>query len=658
MKSDFTLAFNEILETRALSREIVLEALEQALVSAYRRDASVGSSQQRIEAEITPDGQPRILVEKEVVDSVIDERTEVLLDKARVYDPDCELGDMVMAPVEKISSNFGRIAAQTAKQVILQRIREAERETLYNEFIEREGDLITGTVQSYSSGMVTLSLGRAEAIMPRNHQMQGERYRQHEKVRVYVVEVSKSPRGPQIVVSRAHKDMLRRLLEYEVPEIYNGLVEIKNIAREAGQRSKVAVAALQEGVDPVGACVGMRGMRIQNIIKELNNEKIDVIEWDTDPARFIAKSLSPARVSGVYLDENSAEQVRTAVVVVPENELSLAIGREGQNARLAAKLTGWRIDIKSVTEAAFESMASIDEVPLAGIRDGNEELIAEVERILEKKRTNRPVMPEEYTTITSFVDLAEKRRVDALRDQHQEQLARLEAVRPLIPEQSFNLPLDILELAPDITQALRGINNVGELMVRVLADEEGLAAVLQANGAGEDALEAIQYSLDDLVIPEIAASETAEESAEEEAVEEAELEAEVAEEEQVEAVAEPEEEAQRVSEVAEEVLDDEVPPAFPVPEEEEEEDGEPQSESDMIQARRRQATMTEPEYDDFAEGDLADEFEDEDEDDGRRGKKKKKKRVQLVYDEDIGEVVAKRRRKSSRRRNEFDDFEF
>lgn len=403
MKSDFTLAFNEILETRALSKEVVLEALEQALVSAYRRDANIGSNQQRIQAHIDPTGRPQIFVEKEVVTSIVDSRTEVLLDEAQKQDPDCKVGDMVMAPVTPTSASFGRIAAQTAKQVILQRIREAERDSLYDEFIDRQGDLVTGTVQSTAHGVVTLSLGRAEAIMPKQHQMPNERYKAHDKIRAYVAEVNKSTRGPQIIVSRAHKDMLRRLLEYEVPEIYNGQVEIKNIAREAGYRSKVAVAALQEGIDPVGACVGMRGMRIQNIIKELHDEKIDVIEWDPDPARFISKALSPARVSGVYLHED-IDQVRTALVVVPEDNLSLAIGREGQNARLAAKLTGWRIDIKSVTEAAIENVAAIGTAPLSIMKIKNRELVTEVERILEKKRTNRPVNPEEYTTPDQFCE--------------------------------------------------------------------------------------------------------------------------------------------------------------------------------------------------------------------------------------------------------------
>ncbi|NJL95016.1 MAG: transcription termination factor NusA [Anaerolineae bacterium] len=293
-KSDFTLAFNEIIETRALPKEKVLEALSQALVSAYRRDARVIEAQ-RVEADIDITGKPRLLVEKEVVLDVVNAQTEIALQDAREIDPSVQEGDMVMAPVTSLSQSFGRIAAQTAKQVILQHIREAERESLYNEYIDRVGELVIGTVQNLNAGGVTLDLGRAEAIMPAKERMPNERYKQHEKIRVYVVEVKKTNRGPQIIVSRSHKQMLRRLLEYEVPEIYNGQIEVKNIAREAGHRSKVAVYALQEGVDAVGACVGMRGMRIQNIVKELSDEKIDIIEWDPTLPNTL-RGRSPRRV--------------------------------------------------------------------------------------------------------------------------------------------------------------------------------------------------------------------------------------------------------------------------------------------------------------------------------------------------------------------------
>ncbi|MBI3362597.1 MAG: transcription termination/antitermination protein NusA [Chloroflexi bacterium] len=352
MKSEFTLAFNEIAERSKLKREEIIDALENALVSAYRRSVNA-STAQHVVAKVEPTtGAIVVWAEKEIVDAVQDVRTEVTLEEARLVDPEAALGGMVL--VESTPKDFGRIAAQTAKQVLLQRVREAERESQYKEYAEREGDIVNGTVQSVSANAITIGLGRTEAVLPRSQQVNGERYRPHDKIRAYILEVRKTSRGPQIIVSRSHRDVLRRLLEYEVPEIYSGAVEVKSIAREAGHRSKVAVAAVQEGVDPVGACVGMRGVRIQSIVNELHDEKIDVIEWNPDQNTFIAKSLSPARVSGVHLDDDPVDG-RTALVIVPDDQLSLAIGREGQNARLAAKLTGWRIDIKSLTEAARDA---------------------------------------------------------------------------------------------------------------------------------------------------------------------------------------------------------------------------------------------------------------------------------------------------------------
>ncbi len=296
------LAFNQICSERNLPKEVVLEALNTALVSAYRRDVNA-SSAQNITAVI--DGQTglaHIYAEKEVTDQVTDWRTEVTLDEARQVVPDAKIGDMIM--VESTPEGFGRIAAQTAKQVILQRIREAERDAQYNLYAEREGEIINGVVQSMGQMGITLNLGRTEALLPKKEQVPGERYQLHQRLRAYVVEVKKSTRGPQIVVSRSHKNMLRRLLELEVPEIYNGTVEIKSIAREAGARSKIAVAAIQPGIDPVGACVGMRGVRIQSIVSELGGEKIDVIEWNADPALYIQKALSPARVLTVHPEDD------------------------------------------------------------------------------------------------------------------------------------------------------------------------------------------------------------------------------------------------------------------------------------------------------------------------------------------------------------------
>jgi len=639
MKNDFTLAFNEIVDERALPREVVLEALSQALVSAYRRDAGVSSNQQ-VEASIDPTGQMRILLEKEVVEEVESEQTEVSLEEARQYHPDAQLGDLVMVPVQTRAS-FGRIAAQTAKQVILQRIREAERETLYSEFVEREGDLVTGTVQSVSGGTITLSLGRAEAVMPRKEQIPKERYRPHDKVRALLLEVKRNSRGPQIIVSRAHKNMLRRLLEYEVPEIYNGQVEIKNIAREAGHRAKVAVAALQEGVDPVGACVGMRGIRIQNIVKELSDEKIDVIEWNADPAIFIAKALSPARVSDMLLEEDF-DTGRTATVIVPDDQLSLAIGREGQNARLAAKLTGWRIDIKSVSESVLNAFDKLDEPPLNTLREEEPALIEEVTRIVEKKRANRPIPPEEFKTLTEFAKIAERRLLAVREEARSEKRSAMELVRAVVPEHAFQMELEELELDDDILRALGRIANVGELMMRMLSDEEGLQAMLRQGGAADDAMEAIRYALDDLVILR---PPTEEKEADQEAREE--VEAVTAEAELAEEVAEVAEVEAGLSQSEPESIfeEDAVLPAFVEPEPEPEPER-PAADRDM-KVRRKQKPARTPVYEEL-EPEL-DEIE--------RRRQSKKKRRQLVYDEERGEIIAKRRRKGSRQRGAWDDLE-
>lgn len=473
MSNELQIAFNEIAQMRALPSDIVLEALQSALVSAYRKDTGA-SAAQAIEAEIDPlTGRAKVYVEKEVVDDVFSESTEVTLERARFFNPEAEINDVVMVQVDNTTRSFGRIAAQTAKQVILQKIREAERNSLYDEFINREGDLITGTVQSTNMRKVTLSLGRAEAELLRKEQIPGERYRTHEKIRVYVVEVSKSPRGPQILVSRAHRNMLRRLLEYEVPEIYNGQVEIKNIAREAGHRSKVAVAALQDGIDPVGACVGMRGIRIQNIVKELHNEKIDVIEWNTDAVVFISKALSPARVTGVYLDDDPIEG-KTAVVLVPDDQLSLAIGREGQNARLAAKLTGWRIDIKSVAETVQNALDNLGSEPLSALTGSHADLIAESMRIMEKKQHDLAIMPEEYKSLGRFADAVEhllQEKRDAAREVY---MKKREAIRATLSPKLFELPLDVLAVSQAMLDILEPFENVGEVMLMSLTSEEAV----------------------------------------------------------------------------------------------------------------------------------------------------------------------------------------
>jgi transcription termination/antitermination protein NusA len=308
-----------------------------------------------------------VVCEKKVVETVLDPSAEIALPDALKLDRNAEIGSTVRD--ERQPADFGRIAAQTAKQVILQRIHEAERDAVYDFYHQKEGELITGTVQSvdYRSNAVTVTLSKkAEGILAAEDQLPNDRYRIGQSVRCLLAEVTKGTRGPQIRLSRTHRNMLRRLLEREIPEIYSGTVEVKSIAREPGQRSKVAVFASQPGVDPVGSCVGLRGTRIQNIVDELNGEKIDVVEWSSEVRNFISNALSPARPSDTILLEDG--DVRTAIVVVPDRQLSLAIGKEGQNARLAAKLTGWRIDIKSETEAATEGLSELKRQQLQAMK--------------------------------------------------------------------------------------------------------------------------------------------------------------------------------------------------------------------------------------------------------------------------------------------------
>ncbi|MDL1899122.1 transcription termination/antitermination protein NusA [Anaerolineae bacterium CFX7] len=341
----------QICTERGLSKDTVLHAVEQALISAYKRNYG-GSA--NISAKIDPNsGKVKIFAQKAVVDQVTDRRAEISLADARVIDPMADIGATVA--IESTPDNFGRIAAQTAKQVVLQRIREAERDALYTTFHSRESEIVQGTVKTIEQGNITVDLGRIEGLLPKNEQIPTERYRHNQKIRALITEVNKASRGPQVVLSRTHRNMLRRLLEIEVPEIFNGLVEIKSIAREAGQRSKVAVSATQDGIDPVGACVGQRGVRIQAIVNELSGEKIDVIEWNPNPQIFIASALSPAKVTEVTLSEDENGD-KVATVIVADKQLSLAIGKEGQNARLAAKLTGWRIDIKSEAQVNEDLM--------------------------------------------------------------------------------------------------------------------------------------------------------------------------------------------------------------------------------------------------------------------------------------------------------------
>jgi len=340
LKSEFMTAISMLSSEKNMPKEVVIEAIEAALVSAYRRNFP--TAPQSVAAVIDPEtGAPQVFLERKVVEELGEEADEITVQDAREIEPNILVGEVLRTDVTP--PQFGRIAAQTAKQVVLQKLREAERKRVFDQFTERQGEIVHGLVQRVEQGTAIIELDKTEAVMPRSEQIPSERHHPGQRLRVVIVDVHDSHKGPQVLVSRAHRLMLRRLFEQEVPEIFSGTVEIKAIAREAGARAKVAVTARQEGIDPVGSCVGMRGVRIQNVVNELSGEKIDVVQWDADPAVFVANALSPAQVVSVTINEDE----NTARVIVPERQLSLAIGKEGQNARLAAKLTGWRIDIRS-----------------------------------------------------------------------------------------------------------------------------------------------------------------------------------------------------------------------------------------------------------------------------------------------------------------------
>ncbi|MBN1179182.1 MAG: transcription termination/antitermination protein NusA [Anaerolineae bacterium] len=662
MKSEFLTAFNQICADRNLPREVVLEAIKTALVSAYRRN-TVAPAGQNVTVEIDPEtGEAIIYAEREVVEKVVDAQMEVALDKARKMDPKAEIGDVLM--VESTPRNFGRIAAQTARQVILQRIREAERDAQFAHYVEQEGELVYGTVQSINPQFVTLHLGRTEAVMPRKEQVPGERYTLHSRIRAYVLEVRRTTRGPHIIVSRAHKKMLRRMLELEVPEISNGTVEIKSISREAGSRSKVAVVARQAGVDPVGACVGMRGMRIQSIVRELGGEKVDIIEWSTDPVTFIAKSLSPARVLSVQLDEDPIEG-KTASVVVPDDQLSLAIGRAGQNARLAAKLTSWRIDIQGATEAIEWALKKVNDNPdilpeLGAVAEKLPVIAAALRRF---KDNNLPYNAEELMMMRDFIEgvrayfislrnaerarlvRQEAARKAALAEAREARKAVIDEARALIPKAAYDVSISEIGLSPRVLAHLErsGLETVGQLREQLAEGNEGL---LKFDGIGPKSLSEIHDALDQLSFPEEAVEPVAEAVAEVVEIE--------AEEDFVEEPPAEVEEAVVALEAAEEVLEalpEEAPeallPEALLPEEAlavDELEGaalEPEPAAVELEpgAEAAEGTGLPLEWEDV-EVDLEEE-EDSLFKDKSKGQRTKKRR--LVYDEDLGETIAVRR---------------
>lgn len=342
MSSDLLEALTALEEQKGISREVLVEAIEAALVTAYKRNFNQA---QNVRVDMGSLGSIKVYARKDVVEEVEDERLQVSLENAQNVNPAYEIGDILEEEVTP--RDFGRIAAQTAKQVVTQRVREAERGMVYDEYVDREDDIVNGIVERTDAKNLYVGLGKVEAVLPATEQIQEESYQPHDRIKVYITKVERTSRGPQVFVSRTHPGLLRRLFELEVPEIFEGDVEIKTIAREAGDRSKISVYTADENIDPIGTCVGQKGARVQAISTELNGEKVDIVEWSEDPVEFVANALSPSQVLDVQVDEEE----RSTTVVVPDYQLSLAIGKRGQNARLAAKLTGWKIDIKSEQDA-------------------------------------------------------------------------------------------------------------------------------------------------------------------------------------------------------------------------------------------------------------------------------------------------------------------
>ena len=456
MKSDFLIALTQLAAERHLPREQVLSAIEVALASAFRKDNP--ASGQNISVKLNPNtGDVNVYALKMVVDSVEDPEKEITVKDAQRIKAGVGLGDEV-ASEEPLPHNASRIAAQTAKQVVLQRLREAERELLFQEFLQHEEDIVSGVIEQSEPGRaITLDLGRAQAILPYEEQVPTERYRKGQRTKVYVLSVRSAAKGPEILVSRSHKNMLKRLFEIEVPEVYNGVVEIKAIAREAGLRSKVAVSATQPGIDPVGSCIGVRGNRIQSIVNELQGEKIDIVSWDEDPKVFISKALSPSEVVAVELFPSDS----TAMVIVPDRQLSLAIGKEGQNTRLAARLTGWRLDIKGMTEW---------------------EEIREARRLKTAAEATEKVEEETAATAVAVLDVpeAEVQEADA----------------PAATDTQEESPVAVVDAGTvEVAEPVAEKADEDEILEALIREEEGKEA-LEAAAAGEEV--SPSFSVDDL----------------------------------------------------------------------------------------------------------------------------------------------------------------
>ncbi|HHU16978.1 MAG TPA: transcription termination/antitermination protein NusA [Clostridiales bacterium] len=373
MNREFIIAVEELEKEKEISKDLLIEAIESALVSAYKKNYGTA---QNVRVNINKEtGDIDVFMRKDIVEVVEDDLTQASLEDAREIDIKYQIGDVL--EIKVTPRDFGRIAAQTAKQVVVQRIREAERGQIYDDFSSRQSEIVTGIIQRISNETVFVNMGRTEGILAVTEQVSGEKYIVNNRIKVYIMDVKKTTKGPQVYLSRSHPGLVKRLFELEVPEIQDGIVEIKSIAREAGSRTKIAVYTADENVDPVGACVGTRGARVQAIVDELFGEKIDIINWSDEPEKLISSALNPAKVEKVIINEDG----KSATVIVPDYQLSLAIGKEGQNVRLAARLCGWKIDIKSHSQFFADEAEEFDDIDYIG--EGNEDAVTESESIIE-----------------------------------------------------------------------------------------------------------------------------------------------------------------------------------------------------------------------------------------------------------------------------------
>ena len=507
MKSDFIVALTQLAAERGLPKETVLSAIEDALVSAYRKDSIADG--QNITVKLDPgSGDVTVNILKTVVDDVINDKAEITLPDAQEIVQDAEIGDVITT--ESLPHIPGRIAAQTAKQVVMQRLRDAEREIVFKQFEDKEGEVFLVTLQKIEPRHITVDLGRSEAIMPISEQVPSERYRSNTKMRVLLKSVERTLRGPELIVSRADNTLLKRLFEMEVPEIFTGAVEIEAIAREPGSRSKVAVRARQDGVDPVGSCVGLRGVRIQNIVNELHGEKIDVVEWNKEVPIFIANALSPAQVMKVELNLDDG----TAMAVVPDRQLSLAIGREGQNARLAARLTGWKVDIKSDVEyqVEFQERTRLQEEARAAAA-----AIAAAEAEIEEAQAAAAVAAEEVAvepeSAPSDVEVeAEPVPIAAEVDQMAETIVADSVAVKAIADEAIAVGLtEVVEDAVPVAAELQPVDTAvtddvaetelveDDAEVEVVAEPEAVVEVVEPIPIPEPVLESVQAAKEEQV---------------------------------------------------------------------------------------------------------------------------------------------------------------